>query len=181
MKRLIKEFIISFKSLKLGKHQFEYQIGKTFFETFLYDDFLDADIQIALDFEKKPSLLELTFKDKGTVKVLCDITNEAFSQSIKSEFNLIVNFEHEYNDDNESILILPHVAYEIDISQYVYEMLVLAMPVKRVHPGIADGTLKSDILEKLKELQPKQEISLDDNQIDPRWAKLKILRTEKKE
>jgi len=62
----------------------------------------------------------------------------------------------------------------------MYEMLVLAMPAKHVHPGIANGTLKSEILDKLKELQPKQDFSLE-KKIDPRWAKLKMLKTVKKE
>lgn len=181
MKRLKKEFVISFTGLKLGAHQFSYQIGKTFFETFHYEDFLDANLQVTVDFLKKPTLFELTFKAKGVINVACDLTNEAFNQPIASDFSLVVNFGETFNDEDESILILPHNAYEFDISHYIYEMLVLSMPVKRLHPGLADGTLKSDIIEKLKELQPKQEISLEDDQIDPRWAQLKILRTEKKE
>ena len=34
----------------------------------------------------------------------------------------------------------------------IYEMIVLAIPAKIVHPGIADGTLKSDILKKLESI-----------------------------
>jgi uncharacterized metal-binding protein YceD (DUF177 family) len=49
----------------------------------------------------------------------------------------------------------------------------LAIPQKRVHPGIEDGTLKSEILDKLKELQPQQESPSED--VDPRWDKLKDL------
>ncbi|NDK18980.1 MAG: DUF177 domain-containing protein, partial [Zetaproteobacteria bacterium] len=98
---------------------------------------------------------------------------------IEAELKLIVKFGNDYNDDNDAVLILPHQASQLDVSQYIYEMLVLAMPAKHVHPGIADGTLKSDILEKLKELQPKHKTSLEPEEIDPRWAKLKSLRTEK--
>jgi len=180
MKRLKKEYVISFTGLKIGKHQFEYQIDKTFFEAYHYDDFLVADVVITLDFEKLGNLFELSFKAKGTIGVACDLTNEPFNQPIETTLNLVVKFGDEYNNDNEAILILPHNAFEIDIKQYIFEMLVLAMPAKRIHPGIALGTLKSGILEKLKELQPKQNLSLED-EIDPRWSKLKNLRTEKKE
>ena len=51
-------------------------------------------------------------------------------------------------------------------------MIVLAMPVKKVHPGVKDGTLDSDLLKRLEELQPKEE-KLKNN--DPRWNKLKDL------
>ena len=55
--------------------------------------------------------------------------------------------------DDDEILILPHGSHEIQIAQYIYEMIVLSVPQKKVHPGIADGTLKSEILEKLKSNQ----------------------------
>ena len=63
--------------------------------------------------------------------------------------------------------------YQIDVAQYFYEMIVLAVPTKRVHPGIADGTLKSEIVEKLKSLEPK--INSLQGQVDPRWDKLNDL------
>jgi uncharacterized metal-binding protein YceD (DUF177 family) len=62
----------------------------------------------------------------------------------------------------------------VDLSQYVYEMILLAMPSKLIHPQIEEGTLQSPILDKLKELEPKEEKkSQQDN--DPRWDKLKDL------
>ena len=51
-------------------------------------------------------------------------------------------------------------------------MIVLAIPVKKVHPGVLDGSLDSTLLKRLEELQPKEE-KLDSN--DPRWDKLKDL------
>jgi uncharacterized metal-binding protein YceD (DUF177 family) len=57
-------------------------------------------------------------------------------------------------------------------------MLVLAVPQKRVHPGVEDGTLQSEILDKLEELQPKENTkSLEET--DPRWDDLKKLLTDK--
>jgi uncharacterized metal-binding protein YceD (DUF177 family) len=52
-------------------------------------------------------------------------------------------------------------------------MVVLSLPQKRVHPGIEDGTLKSEIVEKLKALEPKEK-HLKGSE-DPRWNKLKDL------
>jgi len=76
-------------------------------------------------------------------------------------------------------LILPHGAYQVNIQQQVYESIVLALPSKRIHPGIAEGTLKSDVLEQLEALKPKgvQQNQLED--VDPRWDNLKNLLTDK--
>jgi superfamily I DNA/RNA helicase len=50
-------------------------------------------------------------------------------------------------------LILPHGEHQIDVSQYIYEMIALSVPVKRIHPGIKDGTLNTEALDKLNELK----------------------------
>ena len=178
--RRLKEYTIPFVGLKLGKHHFDYKISKKFFDHFEYEDFNDVNVDVDVAFEKKATLLELHFKISGYVNINCDITNEPFNQSIESEFDLVVNFGNEYNDENIDILVIPHGEYEINIQQYIYELIVLAVPFKRVHPGVEDGTLGSDILEKLEELSPREEEkSKKDENIDPRWDTLKKLLTDK--
>jgi len=166
-------FVIPFRGLKEGEHQFEYIINNAFFEVYQYEDILGADIKVHLNFVKKSTLLELSFIAKGEVQVTCDISNELFFQPIEGHLDLVIKFGEEYNNDNEDILIIPYGDFEIDIAQYIYEMIVLSLPVKKIHPGIIDGTLKTDILDKLEELQPNKE--QNNNSIDPRWDKLKGL------
>jgi len=177
----LKEFTIPYVGLKIGKHNFDYQIDKKFFEYFEYEDFNNVNVRADLVFEKKTTLLELHFKISGSVNVNCDLTNEPYDQDINGEFDLVVKFGEDYNDDFEDILILPHGEYEINVAQYIYELIILSMPAKRIHPGVEDGTLDSDILEKLEELSPK---NLDDKETtseetDPRWNTLKKLLTDK--
>jgi uncharacterized metal-binding protein YceD (DUF177 family) len=79
------------------------------------------------------------------------------------------------------LLILPFGEFEIDIAQYIYEMIVLSIPLRRVHPGVKDGSLSTEALTKLKELtikEQKKEKKEEEN-IDPRWDKLKQLLTDK--
>lgn len=177
----MKAYTIPFVGLKLGKHHFDYKIDNTFFLEFEYTEFNDVSIDVNVLLEKKTTFLELTFKAKGTVNVNCDLTNEAYDQKVEDQFKLVVKFGDAYNDDNEEILIVPHGEYEINVAQYIYELIVLAIPVKKVHPGVKDGTLKSDILSKLEELSPEMGINnnKEEEDIDPRWDKLKKLLTDK--
>jgi uncharacterized metal-binding protein YceD (DUF177 family) len=175
--KVTNEFLIPFIGLKLGKHQFEFEIKKTFFEKFDYHEFDDCDIKVNVVLEKKTTMLELDFKHKGTVYVPCDLTNEMFNLQIKSKINLVVQFGDEFNNDNEELLILPHGEYQIDISQYIYEMIVLSVPLKRVHPGVKDGTLQSESLKTLSKLTVKED--KQEENTDPRWDKLKQLLTDK--
>jgi uncharacterized metal-binding protein YceD (DUF177 family) len=180
MKKPLKEFIIPFVGLKLGEHCFEYKIDKKFFEYFEFDEFNDANVNIEVALNKKATLLELHFNASGTVNVDCDLTNEPYNQEIEYGFDLVVNFGEEFNNENEEILIIPHGEYEINIAQYIYELIVLSMPSRRIHPGIEDGTLNSEILDKLEELSPRGIKDKNKTQdIDPRWNTLKKLLTDK--
>ncbi|GAA3519068.1 DUF177 domain-containing protein [Aquimarina addita] len=176
----LKEFTIPFVGLKQGLHQFNYQIGNAFFEHFEYDDFNASAIIVDLEFTKKTTMFELHFKAKGTVNVNCDVTNEPFDLEISNNFFLVIKFGEVYNDENEEILIIPYGEYEINVQQYIYELIVLGVPSKRVHPGVEDGTLQSDILQKLEELSLKEEtLENDSEETDPRWDKLKNLLNDK--
>lgn len=180
--KALKEFIIQFVGLKIGKHHFEHSIEQAFFDFFEYEEFNDVKVDVDIQLEKKSTLLELHFKASGIVNINCDLTNEPYNQTIENEFDLVVKFGDEYNDEYEDILIVPHGTYEINVQQYIYELIVLAVPIKRVHPGVEDGTLNSEILEKLEELSPKLKENKDkkEEDIDPRWNTLKKLLTDNK-
>jgi len=174
----LKEFFIPFSGLKLGKHNFVYEIDDAFFESFDYQEFNGVSVQISAVLEKMSTMMELQIEAMGTINVDCDLTGEPFDQPIDSSLKLVVKFGEEYNDEDDEILIIPHGEHQFNIAQYIYEMLVLAVPQKRVHPGVEDGTLQSDILDKLEELQPKEHTKSSEK-TDPRWDDLKKLLTDK--
>lgn len=173
-----KEFNIPFSGLKQGKHEFDFTIENKFFESFGYNEFNNAGIRLYVVLNKMSTMMELEMQAEGSVNVDCDTTSEPYDQKISGSLELVVKFGDEYNDENDEILIIPHSEHQLNIAQYVYEMLVLAVPQKRVHPGVLDGTLKSEALKKLAELHPK-ETREDKENNDPRWDELKKLRTDK--
>ena len=176
----LKEFDISFIGLKDGINQFEYKIENKFFDFFEYDEFHNSNIKVAIAFLKKTTLFELNFTFLGWVEVNCDVTNELFKYPIDTSINLIVKFGQEFNDENEELLIIPYADYKINVAQYIYEAIVLALPLKRIHPGVEDGTLHSEVLDKLRELEIKEEKEVEkDKEIDPRWNKLKNILIDK--
>lgn len=177
--RKYKEFEVPFSGLKQGKHSFEYQIENTFFESFEYHEFNSATITVHALLNKMSTMMELQMEAKGSINVNCDVTNEPYDQEVTGTLELVIKFGEEFNDDDDELLIIPHGEHQVNIAQYIYEMLVLAIPSKRVHPGVLDGTLESDALKKLEELQPKEEKENKKEDTDPRWDALKKLITDK--
>ena len=174
----LKEFDISFVGLKDEINQFEYRIENEFFDFFEYEEFYNSNIKVDLAFFKKPTMFELIFAFSGWVEVTCDVTNELFKFPIETSINLIVKFGQEFNDENEELLIIPYSDHKVNVAQYMYEAIVLALPLKRIHPGVIDGTLHSEVLDKLKELEIKKE-KIEEKEIDPRWNKLRNILIDK--
>lgn len=181
-----KTYAIPFVGLKIGEHKFEFDIDHTFFALFDYHEFNHAQVKVDLTLIKKANMLELAFEIEGKVNVDCDVTMEAFNLPISNHIELVVKFGQDYEEVNEELVILPHGEYQIEVQQYIYEAIVLSLPAKRVHPGVEDGTLDSPILDKLDELQPtslaekeEQKENEIEEEIDPRWEKLKDLLKDK--
>jgi len=176
----MKEYTIPFVGLKIGKHTYNFDINNTFFEHFKYEEFNESTIKLNVVLNKKVTLLEFTLTFEGSVNLNCDIINEPYNEPVSGVYHFVVKFGEEYNNENEDLLILPHGSYQVNIQQHVYESIVLALPAKRVHPEVLDGTMQSEILDKLEELSPKVDQRNQKNKsIDPRWADLKKLLNDK--
>lgn len=194
-----KEFNIQFSGLKIGTHEFEYLIDNDFFNLFEYEDYNATAVKVNVTLLKKETMLELSFFHQGTVNVPCDVTGDNFDLPIEGNLKLLVKFGDELNNDNEELLILPFSDYQFNIAQYIFEMIVLSVPQKRVHPDISSeyileslDDLDLDFLNDLEddededlefeeeEIEDKlEEKQQDHKEIDPRWDELKKLLTDK--
>ena len=165
-------YLIKFSGLKEGIHCFSFELGNKFFKNFDYYDFLDTKLSANLELEKKASLLNLKFSFNGEVEVQCDVSMESFNLDLKTDYAVVVKFKDNVTSTDDKVIFLPSGSHSIDISRMIYESVILAVPQKKVHPGIENGSLKSEIVKKLEELKPKKNFQ---EKTDPRWDKLKDL------
>ena len=165
-------FLIKFSGLKEGIHLFNYELGNKFFKNFDYYDFLDAKLFAELELEKQSTLLNLKFSFNGEIQVQCDVSMESFDLKLETEHSVVVKFKDDIISTDDKVIFLPAGSHSIDVSHLIYESIILAVPQKKVHPGIENGSLKSEIVEKLEELRPKKNFN---EKTDPRWDKLKDL------
>ena len=172
-KRDLKAYDIHFAGLKDGEHLFEYQIDNHFFELFDYHEFNQVNQRVSVHLKKKSTLLELHFLSQGTVNVNCDITDEPFDLPTEGTLDLVVKFGDSYNDDNDELLILPQGEHTLSVAQYIYEMIVLSVPAKRIN---SQAENLAEVLDTIDAFSPKElEEAADDSQTDPRWDELKKL------
>ena len=165
-------YLIKFSGLKEGVHFFNYELGNKFFKNFDYYDFLDAKLFAKLELEKQSTLLNLKFSFNGEVEVQCDVSMESFNLELETDHAVVVKFKDDIISTDDKVIFMPGGSHSIDVSHLIYESIILAVPQKKVHPGIENGSLKSEIVEKLEALKPKKNFK---EKTDPRWDKLKDL------
>lgn len=167
----MKGYDIPFVGLKQGKHEFDYQIKDNFFSDKEYSLVKKGNVEVELDLTKQDVLLILEFRISGEVWVECDRCLEEFPLEIEAENRIIIKFGDEAFEESDEIVVIPRESSEINVEQFIYEFINLALPIKKVHPDDEDGNslCNPDVLKKLNGNAPET----NDSIIDPRWEGLK--------
>ncbi len=171
----LKVYDIKFSGLKNGDYQYDFHVEKDLFDHYGYDEFSACDVAVNVILKKYDNLLEFSLKSDGTVNIPCDISGEYFDQKVEGNLDFIVKFGETFNDDRDDLIILSHQSHTINLAQQVYEMIVLSVPSKRIHPDLNSGKLKTKNLNYIVNYSGKET-----KEMDPRWEKLKEILTEKK-
>ncbi|MFN3952613.1 MAG: YceD family protein [Thermaurantimonas sp.] len=178
--RWLRDFDIPYLGMKTGVHHFEYVLDDAYFIKYAEQEFRNARLLCKVQMEKKTSMLLFSFDVNGKVEVDCDISTEPFDMDIRANWNLIVKFGDQRIEEEDGVMTLPHDEHQLNISQFIYETAVLAVPLQKIHPGVAAGTLDNEVVRKLAELKvdslPDNEDQSSEKETDPRWEKLKDIK-----
>lgn len=134
MKSSEQDFIIPFIGMKTGTYTFEYKVNDTFFESMEYSLIHKGDLDVTLEFEKKENMMTAHFWAKGVVSTDCDRCNTPMELPISGDFKLIYKFGLEESED-ESLVILHPEAYELNVKDAIYELAIVSLPARMVHPA----------------------------------------------
>lgn len=170
----LRNYDVSFSGLKNGRHEFKFEIDKTFFQLFdTEQEFTNPRIEVNVSLDKHTTFLEFEIKIKGLVELVCDITNENFDYPIENEIKILVNFGEEYDDSNEDVITIPTGEHAFNVAHLIYENVMLSIPMKKISPNVSDDDLK--ILDQFspKDIEIAEE---EEHESDPRWDALKKLR-----
>ena len=159
-----KKYEISYSGLKDGEHLFDFEVGMDLMEDGVNGDLKDCSLKVNVHLQKSDTLLVFNFDIRGNVVLPCDRCLQDLEMEIEVAEKLYVKFGSEAGQESEEVIILPRTEHKIDLSQYIYEFVVLGIPQKKVHdPEDCDP----EIMKKIQEYSP--EVS---EKVDPRWLKL---------
>ena len=169
----------------------EYKLDNVFFSHIGSDDIQKGKLAVHVTVKKFPMMYEFNFQIEGTVVIPCDRCLEDMDFAVSTTNKLIVKLGKEYAEESDEIIVIPEEEGEINVAWFIYEFIVLTIPIKHIHvPGKCNKTMTS----KLKKHSPKGEsdedddfdsVGADDNVVivdeeekdstDPRWDALKSL------
>ena len=186
-------FKLPLKSLGTGTHNFEYHLDKQFFTNMENSDIHGADLDVKLTVVYNGEFYTLDFSIAGEVTLICDRCLDDLHFPIEATYHIVVKYGEDYNDDNDEVLEIPAGDAFLNVAYMIYDTVVLAIPIKHVHPlgkcnrhmsamlkkhrATTDGEdseLEDQLIEEMDSMedsQPAQETT------DPRWDALRKLGT----
>jgi len=140
-----REFEIAWQGLKTGEHLYQYEVDTKFMLEHGEgeQDFKALTAKVNLNFDRQASFFMLHFDVDGKITVPCDRCGDEFEISLWDEFDLLIKLtgEDETNmDEDADVVFIPRSETVIDISKWIYEFVLLSIPLQKVHPDKEDGT-----------------------------------------
>mgnify|MGYP000175333477 CR=1 FL=1 len=174
------DYTLEFSGLKLGMHDFSFEIDESLFIDRGNDEILKANITAKVDLERHENFMELFVTVSGTITVNCDRCGGDLDIAVSNKEKLWIKFDQEDFENLEEVIVLSNDDNTVDLSHPFYEFVILSIPMSRVHPLDENEEPTCDP-EKLKKLEQLLEGDSDikGEQIDERWSALKDLLTDK--
>jgi uncharacterized metal-binding protein YceD (DUF177 family) len=172
------QYIVQFGGLPVGIHDFEFDVTDTFFKSIENSEIQKADIQVDAVLTKQNNLLQMTFHISGTIGVECDRCLKYFDFPVETEGELVIK-HGKPEESTDEILVIPEGHEEFDVSHYIYEYIILAIPARRVPCELDEESFKCDYdtLDKLKDLTADPAEGEESN--NPIWEKLNKIKFNK--
>lgn len=166
----IKEHSIVFGGLKDGAHEFSYLLEDAFFSAAHDEELEGGTVKMDVHLEKTPTMLVVSMRADGEVRLHCDHCNGPMSFPVKGTEQQIfqLNGRDRFEEDDDEVVGLDPDDNEINLTHYFYECVRLALPIRRVHP---EGQCDPEVERALRARSVEHE-----HGPDPRWEALNHLK-----
>lgn len=136
------KYSIDYQGLTIGNHSFALNFGADLFELYPYGGVDQGEGDITIELIKHSNHLELFVHIEGIVGLGCDRCSDFYEQPIVFNGEVVVKLNNARSDDNSDdkreydgdIIWLAVGESRLDLSEWIYESIILSLPLQRVHP-----------------------------------------------
>ena len=166
----LESYKIDLKGVKDETTRLDFDLNDVFFGALDGSQLEHGALHVSVSIRKMAGFFELLFHTEGSVVVTCDRCLDDMDQPIETDNKLMVKLGDTYSEDDDTVTIDENEGM-LDLSWFIYEFIMLTIPIKHVH---APGKCNSAMTQKLEELSGAVRSSEEEEEaIDPRWEKLK--------
>lgn len=156
-------FEIPFVGLKLGTHDFIYEITDKFFVDYDEQDFKNCKATIKLTLDKHSSFMLLKFEVGGSLEVGCDRCGNNLPLQLWDEFNTVIKLVEDPDLMNEQeedpdVHYISRTESHINVADWLFEFINLSIPMQKMcsESEIGGSFCNKEVLAKLNEMKPKE-------------------------
>lgn len=130
---VFKIYSIPIQGLKIGIHRYEYTLDASFFKLFEDSPVTEGEVHFEVDLDKRPDMLILDFWLEGYVHAECDRCTAQIQLPIEDDRQLIVKYGETEGEEDDEVVFISRDASEFNLAKYLYEFLILALPMTNVY------------------------------------------------
>ncbi len=166
--------------LSNATHDHDFEVGRKFFEAFEDSEVAEGSLEIAVKLVKSETMIQVNVQMKGIVELTCDRSLEVYDYHLDTNNNIIFKYGDDWEELSDEIITIPRGEQRINLAQYIYEFIGLAIPMKRLHPRFEQDEVEDDETNEMvysshnEEEEESNSSATED--VDPRWAKLKEIK-----
>ncbi|MEO0775647.1 MAG: DUF177 domain-containing protein [Bacteroidota bacterium] len=172
----LKRFSIPIKGLKSGLHEYHFDLDADFFSHFEGSPVSEGQFGVKIALDKRPEMLVLDLDFSGKIPTDCDRCLDAIQLPLSGTYQMVVKYSDLERDPDEEIIYLPWEAPELNVAQYLYENIILALPMIRTCDELGpDRSCNEDMLKYLDgdpSPSPVEEDEVGENEASI-WSELK--------
>lgn len=166
----MERFKLKLTAIDSKEHAESFEISNTFLNENLEFKIIRSSLTLDVSIKKEgSSSYNLNCKIVGEINgIPCDLCAENLNIPIKIESSIIIKESKELLESTDEIFYIRPKQQRIDITHLIFEMITLAIPVKRTHKldEHGDNTCNKEMLNLIKKYFTKKPV-LNDSRWDP--------------
>jgi uncharacterized protein len=165
---VVRDFVINIHGLSKDVHQFDYQLDDLFFKNFGQEVIQKGSFDAKITLDKRETFIDTHFVLKGSVELICDRSLEPFQFPISINRKIVFKYGDEEKEVSDEIQIILASRDQLEMGQFMYEFILLEIPMKKLHPKFKNESSEDTIV---------YTSTTEEAAIDPRWEALKKLKS----
>ena len=164
-------YAIDYQSLEYTPYSCEFDVDDALFTERESEEVKGVKCKAFVEANRTGSTVDVDVRITGTVVVACDRCLEDCAVAVDYVGDLVVKFSDEIDDYDGEVLWMSPAEDYLDLTQYIYESIVISLPYRRVHEEggcnpemlASFGQITEEEFERMeREAEESDQVGLDD-------------------